>query len=125
MASRIKRVLISRFRERSTWVWLVTTAISMFGISLAPEQTEAIVVIGMAVGSAVGVFLPDGELRKSKDPRDRPDVWTGDGSADPQTRTRARDPATTRRFKPPEREPDEWAARGIYDRDPRGHFGDD
>jgi hypothetical protein len=50
--------LIARLREPSTirgLVWLLTVA----GITLSPEQIEAIAVAGMAVAGLLGVFLPE------------------------------------------------------------------
>lgn len=50
--------LVRRLREASTWrglVWLATVA----GLSLRPEQAEAIVVAGMAIAGVLGVFLSD------------------------------------------------------------------
>lgn len=50
--------LISRLREPSTWrgiVWLATVA----GLSLRPDQAEAIVAAGMALAGLLGVFLAD------------------------------------------------------------------
>jgi len=55
----MKKWLISRASEPSTWrgiVWLLTVA----GISLNPEQVEAILTGGAAVAGLLGVFLPDG-----------------------------------------------------------------
>mgnify|MGYP003592938948 CR=1 FL=1 len=50
--------LLRRFREPSTWrglVWLATVA----GLSLRPDQAEAIVTVGMALAGLLGVFLQD------------------------------------------------------------------
>lgn len=50
--------LINRLREPSTWrglVWLATVA----GLSLRPDQAEAIVTAGMALAGLLGVFLAD------------------------------------------------------------------
>lgn len=50
--------LVKRLREASTWrglVWLATVA----GLSLRPEQAEAIVTVGMAIAGLLGVFLSD------------------------------------------------------------------
>ena len=49
---------LTRFREPSTWrglVWLATVA----GLSLRPDQAEAIVTLGMALAGLLGVFLRD------------------------------------------------------------------
>ena len=50
--------LLARLREPSTWrglVWLATVA----GLSLRPDQAEAIVTVGMALAGLLGVFLRD------------------------------------------------------------------
>lgn len=52
------RWLLRRLREPSTWrgmVWLATVA----GLSLRPDQAEAIVTAGMALAGLLGVFLAD------------------------------------------------------------------
>ena len=49
---------LTRFREPSTWrglVWLATVA----GLSLRPDQAEAIATAGMALAGLLGVFLSD------------------------------------------------------------------
>ncbi len=49
---------LARLREPSTWrglVWLATVA----GLSLRPDQMEAIVTVGMALAGLLGVFLRD------------------------------------------------------------------
>lgn len=59
------RWFLARLREPSTWrglVWLLT----VFGLSLRPDQAEAIVIAGMALAGLLGVFLsdrPDSTLR--------------------------------------------------------------
>lgn len=55
----MKHWILTRAREPSTWrglIWLLTVA----GISLDSEQTEAVVVAGMALAGLLGVFLPEG-----------------------------------------------------------------
>lgn len=50
--------IIERFREPSTWrgiVWLLT----VLGLSLRPDQAEAIITVGMALAGLLGVFLRD------------------------------------------------------------------
>lgn len=50
--------LLRRLCEPSTWrglVWLATVA----GLSLRPDQAEAIVAAGMALAGLLGVFLSD------------------------------------------------------------------
>lgn len=49
---------LARLCEPSTWrglVWLMTVA----GLSLRPDQAEAIVAAGMALAGLLGVFLAD------------------------------------------------------------------
>jgi len=49
---------LNQFRQASTWrgvVWLLT----VFGLSLRPDQSEAIVMAGMALAGLLGVFLSD------------------------------------------------------------------
>ncbi len=49
--------LLARLREPSTWrglVWLATVA----GLSLRPDQAEAIVTVGMALAGLLGVLNP-------------------------------------------------------------------
>lgn len=54
----ILNYIISRLKERSTWLGLVslTTAI---GVSLSPEQTEAIVQAGISLAALVAIFTKD------------------------------------------------------------------
>lgn len=50
--------VLARLREPSTWrglVWMAT----VFGLSLRPDQAEAIVMAGMALAGLLGVFLSD------------------------------------------------------------------
>jgi hypothetical protein len=50
--------MLARLREPSTYrglVWLATVA----GLSLRPEQAEAIMAAGMALAGLLGVFLAD------------------------------------------------------------------
>lgn len=58
--------VLSRLREASTWrgiVWLLTVA----GVSLRPDEVEAIILAGMAVAGLLGVFLQD----KSRNSQER------------------------------------------------------
>lgn len=50
--------IIARLRENSTWrgiVWIMT----WLGLSLRPDQAEAIIGFGMAVAGLLGVFTSD------------------------------------------------------------------
>lgn len=80
--------LLNRLREPSTWrglVWLATVA----GLSLRPDQTEAIVTVGMALAGLLGVFLRDEPKSVRSDPlppialQGRPE--SGDAPADPRS----------------------------------------
>jgi hypothetical protein len=50
--------VIARAKEASTWrgVMFVMTAL---GVTLSPDQQEAIVGAGLAMAGLVGVFFPD------------------------------------------------------------------
>ena len=59
--------VLARLREPSTWrgiVWLATVA----GLSLRPDQAEAIVTVGMALAGLLGVFLCDEPKSVRPDP---------------------------------------------------------
>jgi hypothetical protein len=54
----MKSWLLNRLGEASTWrglVWIITVS----GVLLTPEQTEAIVLFGMALAGVLGVFCSD------------------------------------------------------------------
>ena len=80
--------LLNRLREPSTWrglVWLATVA----GLSLRPDQAEAIVTVGIALAGLLGVFLSDEPKSVRPDPlppidlQGRPE--SGDAPADPRS----------------------------------------
>lgn len=50
--------IVARLRERSTWIGL-TGLLTALGLALEPEQAEAIVVAGIAIGGAVAAFTKD------------------------------------------------------------------
>jgi ribosomal protein L12E/L44/L45/RPP1/RPP2 len=50
--------LLERGKEASTWRGLVAL-LTAVGVSLEPNQMEAIVALGLAVIGAIGVFLAD------------------------------------------------------------------
>lgn len=57
----MKNFFLERLKEPSTWrgaIWLITS----FGLTLAPDQKEAIIALGMALAGGAGA-LPD-KLRK-------------------------------------------------------------
>lgn len=93
--SRIKRFLLDRLDERSTWRAIVAL-LTLAGIGLDPEQSEAIIAAGIAIGAALEALLPEpgGKIRAPK-PGPSPGV---EPSADPQ---RLRDlPATPSHPRP-------------------------
>lgn len=51
--------LLDRARERSTWLG-ITGLLTALGVGLAPDQIEAIISVGMAVGGAVTALTADG-----------------------------------------------------------------
>ncbi len=76
--------LLARLREGSTWrglVWLLTVA----GVRLDPDQSEAIIVAGMAGAGLLGVFLQDRKRPVTERTRetDLPPMEL-QGSADPE-----------------------------------------
>lgn len=50
--------VIDRIKERSTWLGLVSIATAV-GVSLSPDQGEAIVAAGLAAGGLVAAFTGD------------------------------------------------------------------
>lgn len=66
--------LIARLKEPSTWrgiVWLLTVA----GISLKPDQVEAIITAGIAIAGLLGVFTRDSSTTDSQTQRtERPPI---------------------------------------------------
>ncbi|OWY40059.1 hypothetical protein CEK28_04810 [Xenophilus sp. AP218F] len=59
MGKRLKRYLLARLREPSTWRGVVLVATAC-GLMLSPQQQEAIVTAGLALAGLVGAALPDG-----------------------------------------------------------------
>ena len=55
----ILKYIGSRFKEKSTRVAVVAFVIGVAGISVSPEQTEAILGLGTAITLAVIAFLPE------------------------------------------------------------------
>ena len=54
----LKNLILNRLKEASTWrglLLLVTAA----GVTLSPDQKEAIITVGLALVGLVGVFTPD------------------------------------------------------------------
>lgn len=52
------KFITDRAKERSTWIGL-TALLSAVGVSLAPEQVEAIAVTGIAVSGLIAAFTKD------------------------------------------------------------------
>lgn len=52
------KFITDRLKERSTWLGL-TALVSVFGITLAPEQVEAIVSAGVALAAAIAIFTKE------------------------------------------------------------------
>lgn len=47
--------LIDRLKERSTWLGIITLATAV-GVSLSPEQAEALAVAGASLAGAIAMF---------------------------------------------------------------------
>lgn len=58
----MKYFFLNRLKEPSTWRGVVLVATG-FGIHATPEQTEAIVSLGIALAGVLGIVSPD-KLRK-------------------------------------------------------------
>lgn len=52
------KILMDRLKERSTWIGL-TTVITAAGVSMNPEQIEAVITAGVAVVGAIFAFTRD------------------------------------------------------------------
>lgn len=50
----MKQYIIDRLSEASTWRGIVLL-LTAFGVSLSPDQGEAVVTVGLAVAGLVGV----------------------------------------------------------------------
>ena len=59
MSETLVKFLLDRLKEPSTWGGL-TTVLTGLGVYLSPEQAAAIVTLGVAVGGALMVFMPEG-----------------------------------------------------------------
>jgi len=47
--------LLSRLRERSSWLGIISV-LTVVGVSLSPEQTQAVVSAGVALAGAIGFY---------------------------------------------------------------------
>lgn len=54
----MKEFILARGKESSTWRGFVAL-LTAVGVTLSPEQGEAIVALGLAVIGAIGVFTAD------------------------------------------------------------------
>lgn len=54
----MKEFILARGKEASSWRGLVAL-LTAVGVTLSPEQAEAIVALGLAVIGAIGVFTAD------------------------------------------------------------------
>lgn len=54
----ILTMILNRAKERSTWMGLVTLATAL-GVTMNPEQREAVATLGIAVAGVVAVFTKD------------------------------------------------------------------
>ena len=54
----MKEFILNRGKEASTWRGIVAL-LTAAGVALSPEQSEAIVALGLAVIGAIGVFTAD------------------------------------------------------------------
>jgi hypothetical protein len=68
----IKRFFLDRLDERSTWRGLIAL-LTVSGISLSPEQTNAIIAAGVAIGALVEALLPDPAGRIRDNPQRVPE----------------------------------------------------
>lgn len=55
---RLRAYAITQLGEPSTWRG-VTLLLTSLGVALSPEQTAAIVALGLAVAGVIAVFIPD------------------------------------------------------------------
>jgi len=57
--SRIWDYIISRLKEKGTIAVVVTTILTIVGVSLSPGQTDAIIAAGAAFMAILVAFLPE------------------------------------------------------------------
>lgn len=50
--------ILARLKERSTWLGIMSI-VTVAGIAISPEQSEAIVNAGVAIAGAIAVFTAD------------------------------------------------------------------
>ena len=49
---------LARLKEPSTWRGIIAV-LTALGVTISPEQTEAIVAVGLSVMGLIGIFSPD------------------------------------------------------------------
>lgn len=54
----MKEYMLARLREGSTWRGIIAM-LTAAGVSLQPDQQEAIISLGLAIMGVVGVFMKD------------------------------------------------------------------
>jgi hypothetical protein len=59
----MKKYLIERMLEASTWRNIVILISGLFGHEMAQTEAMTIVTVGMQIAGAIGVMLPD-KIRK-------------------------------------------------------------
>lgn len=52
------KFILDRLKERSTWIGIITI-ITAAGVTISPDQIEAITTAGIAIAGAVAVFTAD------------------------------------------------------------------
>lgn len=52
--------IVSRLKERSSWLGIISL-LTALGVSLSPDETQAIVSAGVGLAGAVAVFSKDQE----------------------------------------------------------------
>lgn len=57
--------LIARGKERTTWLGVIAIA-SSFGITIAPEMTEHVVSVGLALTGLVAIWIKDKKAEDAK-----------------------------------------------------------
>lgn len=55
---KIIQFFISRAKERSSWLGLISIATAL-GLLLTPEQTDAVVAAGMSLAGLIGTLMAD------------------------------------------------------------------
>lgn len=54
--------IIERLKERSTWLGIISI-VTAAGVSLSPEQSEAIVSVGVVICGAIAAFTADAKAQ--------------------------------------------------------------